>query len=158
MALGFRRSAAVRDLQPGERVLAAAETATGDVIATTRRLILPGRELGWEQIHSAAWDPAAALLEVVEVAARSGSGSRHRVPIDAPGTLVDVVREQVTASVVIDRHVAIEGRRGVRVTARRAGDGDIRWTAALDPGISHDDPSMRPLIDEAVARIRSEVE
>ncbi len=130
----------------------------GEVVATTRRLILPHRTLGWEQIHSAAWDRDAAVLEVVEAAAGSVRGSRHRVPIAEPGPLVDVVREQVTASVVIDRHIAIQGRRGVRVTARRAGDGDIRWTAALDPGIRHDDPEMRPLIDEAVALVRSEVE
>ncbi len=42
------------------------------------------------------------------------------VPIDEPGRLLELVRERVTASVVFQRHVAIDGRRGVRVIARRA--------------------------------------
>lgn len=154
------------DLEPGERVLATASGSGGDVVATTHRLLLPssaagdGAELSvpWTSVETASWDGDEQVLMVAEVADAAGRRTRHRVPLDQPGPLVDVVREQVTASVVISRHVAVEGRRGVRVTGRRTPHDQIVWSATLDPGIDLAEPTTKQRVDTAVATIRNEVE
>jgi hypothetical protein len=77
--------------------------------------------------------------------------------VEDPRRLLDVVREQVTASVVLTRHVPIDGSLGVRVTGRRRRDG-IAWLVAVDDGLRLDDPAIRRLVDAAVASVRAEVE
>ena len=71
--------------------------------------------------------------------------------------MLDVVREQVTASVVLTRHVPIDGSLGVRVTGRRRRDG-IAWLVSVDDGLHLEDPAIRRLVDVAVASVRAEVE
>lgn len=139
-------------------MLAAASGPHGDIVATTDRLVMPGRTLGWDEIERATWDGDDDTLLVVEVATASARPVRHRLQITTPGRLVDVVREQVTASVVLTRFVPIDGRRGVRVTGRRTRGGDLVWSAALDAGIDRADPGTRARIDAAVAAVRAEVE
>ena len=53
-----------------------------------------------------------------------------------------MVRERVTATVVLQRHVAVEGSRGVRVIARRAPSGrrEVSWLFEYDEGIDPADP------------------
>lgn len=119
---------------------------------------MPGRTLAWDEIERATWDGDDDTLLVVEVATASARPVRHRLRITAPGRLVDVVREQVTASVILTRFVPIDGRRGVRVTGRRTRGGDLVWSAALDAGIDRADPGTRARIDAAVAAVRAEVE
>jgi hypothetical protein len=148
----------VAGLEQGERVLASGSGPEGELVATSRRLILPSGSLGWDEIERATWDGDERVLDVYEVARSADRPMRRRIAITEPGRLVDVVREQVTASVVISRHVAIRGRHGVRVTGRRRSDGGITWIAALDPGIDSDDPATRAQIDSAVASVRSTVE
>ena len=55
----------------------------------------------------------------------------HAFAIDEPGRLLELVRERVTASVVLQRHVPVDGRRGVRVIARRAPAADRPTLLAL---------------------------
>lgn len=139
-------------------MLASGSGPEGELVATSRRLIFPSGSLGWEQIERATWDGDENVLDVYEVA-MSGSRPRlRRVAITERGRLVEVVREQVTASVVISRHVPIRGRQGVRVTGRRMPDGDLSWRAVLDHGIDPNDPATRTQINEAVAWVRSVVE
>ena len=47
-----------------------------------------------------------------------------------------MVRERVTASVVLQRRVVVRGKQGLFVVARRApnGDGAITWAYELDAG------------------------
>ena len=63
------------------------------------------------------------MLRVSEVGAWGEPRPEHRFVIDEPGRLLELVRERVTASVVLQRHVPVDGRRGVRVIARRAPGG-----------------------------------
>ena len=53
----------------------------------------------------------------------------------------------------------MRGRRGVRVVARRAPQGDPsrRWFFAYDEGIDPADPGVRLAADEAMAAARAEV-
>jgi hypothetical protein len=83
----------------------------------------------------------------------------HRFTIEEPGRLLELVRERVTASVVLQRHVAITGGRGLRVIARRAprGDQPVQWLYEYDRGIDPDDPDVRRIAEEALATARDDV-
>ena len=69
----------------------------------------------------------------------------HSFVIAEPRRFLELVRERVTASVVLVRHAPVVGRRGVRVIARRApaGDGELSWIYEYDAGIDPDDPTVR---------------
>ncbi|PSL07005.1 hypothetical protein CLV30_102394 [Haloactinopolyspora alba] len=160
----LRRNRDVEGLRPGERLLAKAEsTDGGDVVATSRGLRLPGgpegsEEVEWSSIESASWDGDDNRLDVREVPDAAGGRRRHRVALQEPGPLVDIVREQVTASVLISRHVPVTGGRGVRVTGRRTADDKIVWSAQLDAGVDVNDPDVREQVEAAVSQVRNEVE
>ncbi|GEP40681.1 hypothetical protein NPS01_43440 [Nocardioides psychrotolerans] len=85
---------------------------------------------------------------------------QHRITIAEPGRLLELVRERVTASIVLQRHVAVTGRRGVRVIARRAprGRADIAWFFEYDEGIDPEDSSVRASAEAALAAAKSEVQ
>jgi hypothetical protein len=76
-----------------------------------------------------------------------------------PALLLQLVRERVTASVVLQRHVAIHGKRGVRVIARRAPTGAraLSWLFEYDEGIDPGDPFVEHAAQEALAAARDEV-
>ncbi len=110
------------DVAPGERVLAWARTSGDDVVAGTREaLYLPGDvRVAWELVESADWDVETDLLRVSEIGSWGQVRPVHEVGVAQPRLLLDLVRERVTASVVLQRHVPVHGRRGLRVVARRA--------------------------------------
>lgn len=151
----------IRDgLAAGERVLASAVDNDGAaVVATDRALWLPAggawRRLGWESVDRAGWDAEEALLTVVE----GGPATlHHTVRVQQPGSLVEVVRERVSAVIVWSRHTVLAGRRGVRVVGRRSpGEQRILWSAVLDPGLDIADPEVRARVDAEVAAARAEV-
>ena len=113
----------------------------------------------WEQVEAADWDNETSELRVSEVGAWGDARPEHRFAIDDPGRLLELVRERVTASVVLQRHVAIDGRRGLRVIARRAPGlpTDITWVFEYDEGVDADDPAVRLAAAEALAAARGEV-
>ena len=83
----------------------------------------------------------------------------HSFAIVEPRRLLELVRERVTASVLLVRHVPVDGRRGVRVIARRApaGDRGLRWIYEYDAGIDPDDPAVRLAAETALAAAQDEV-
>jgi hypothetical protein len=156
---GFGRRPAV-EVAPGERVLAWTETTTGEALAGTREaLYLPGVRLPWDQVEAADWDRDTEMFRVSEVGQWGELRQEHRFPISEPRRLLELVRERVTSSVVLIRHVPIEGRRGVRVIARRAPGGDrpLRWVYEYDAGIDPDDPTVRLAAETALAAAQDEV-
>lgn len=132
----------------GERVLAVG----GDAVATQSALYLTGSDGGvrlpWERVEQAGWHDGT--LTVREV-----GGARHAVRLAHPGSIPEIVRERVTATVVVSTHVRLPGG-GVRVVGRRApaGDGAIRWTFVFDPGLNADDPGLRAQAEQALEEIR----
>ncbi len=168
----------------GERVLAWAAATDGGVVAGTRdAAYLPGGlRLPWEQVEAAEWDVEAGRLVVTEVGSWGTVRAVHSVALAVPEdeagagaqaeptgagstgagdprSLLQLVRERVTASVVSQRHVAVRGRAGVRVVGRRATSGDrsISWLLEYDEGVDPDDPRVARLADEALAAARAEV-
>jgi hypothetical protein len=152
------------EVAAGERVLAWTEFGAGEavegVVAGTRDALYVGSvRIPWEQVEAADWDRETEVLRVSEVGSWGEPRPEHRLTISEPGRLLQLVRERVTASIVLQRHVPITGRRGLRVIARRAprGDQPIRWLFEYDAGIDPQDPDVRASAEEALAAAQQEI-
>ncbi|SFB69737.1 hypothetical protein SAMN04487968_1017 [Nocardioides terrae] len=152
MSIFRRRSATVGS---GERVLASAPVmGSDDVVAATREaLYVAGRRLPWEQVHDAGWDSESSLLTVTE-----NDRTVHRIAVDAPARLLQLVRERVTASVVVQRAVPLPFGTA-RVVARRAGGGarEITWVVEYDDLADPDDPAVAALVQATLERAQDDV-
>ena len=152
----LRRTRPSVEVAPGERTLAAALTADGRPVCGTRdALYLPFR-IPWEQVETADWDSETSTLRVLETDAEPFT---LVLEPDEPRRLLELIRERVTASVVIQRHVAVEGSRGLRIIARRApgARSDLTWRTRYDEGIDPEDPDVRRVAAEALAAARTDV-
>ncbi len=147
----------------GERLLAWAETTDGAITGGSRdALHLPDREpprLPWEEIATADWDVDERELHVVEVGSFGEVKREHRLALADPDRLLALVRERVTASIVVQRHVSVRGQRGVRVLGRRApgGHGAIAWFVEYDEVLDPADPDVAAVVEEALASARGDV-
>ncbi len=148
------------EVAPGERLLAWTRTENGTVVGGTRdALYLPGR-LPWEQVEAAGWDSESGTFRVREVGSWGRPRAEHTFTITEPGRLLQLVRERVTASVVLQRHVPVRGNRGVRVIARRAPGRheDLTWVYEFDEGIDPEDPEVRRIAAETLLAAREELD
>lgn len=149
-------------LPAGERLLAWAATRDGQAVGGTRHaLYLPeGVSLPWEAIESAEWDQETDVLQVREVGTWGDPRSTYTAEIGEPGRLLELLRERVTASIVLQRHVPIRGRRGVRVIARRAPGrtAEVAWFFEYDEGVDPTDPEIAAASDRVLAEARADVE
>ncbi len=153
---------------PGERLLAwGNELGGGDagvagvvgVVGGTRdALYLGALRIPWEQVEAADWDADATTLTVSEVGTWGEVRPVHKVSLDEPARLLQLIRERVTATVLLSRHVPIHGRKGVRVIARRApsADREIAWAYEFDAGIDPEDEAVRRAAEAAMARAQEE--
>ena len=148
----------------GERVLASAAATDGTVLAGTRDafyVVADGdtRRVPWEQVEAADWDRDTETFRLSEVGSWGEQRPVHTCMLTEPGRLLELVRERVTASVVMQRHVVVSGRRGLRVIARRApsGAGAVQWVYEYDEGVDPDDESVRAAAREALALARADV-
>ena len=147
----LRRERPPVDVAAGERLLAWAPVAGGQWVAGTRdALYLPDARLPWEAVEAADWDHDLRLLRVSEVGQWGLPRVEHALTLDdsAPSEtdrLLQLVRERVTASVLLVRHVPITGKRGVRVVGRRAPSGrsPVTWIYEYDAGIDPQDPVVQ---------------
>ena len=149
---------------PGERVLASTTAADGTELAGTRDafyVVVDGetRRVPWEQVEAADWDRDTDTFRLSEVGSWGEERPVHVAVLTEPGRLLELVRERVTASIVMQRHVRVAGRRGLRVIARRApaGDGAIQWVYEYDEGLDPDDPTVREVAREALEVMRRDV-
>jgi hypothetical protein len=118
----------------------------------------------WEQVQAADWDRDDGLLRVSEVGTWGEQRPEHVLAIpDAEAKdadrLLQLVRERVTASVLLSRHVPVTGRRGVRIVARRAPSGrsGITWIYEYDAGVDPDDPFVRAAAESALSAAQADV-
>lgn len=145
---------------PGERVLATAPVAgTDDVVGGTRDALYLPQRIPWEQVASADWDQEESVLTVVEVAAFGEPSPTHRLQLEHSSRFLQLVRERVTASIVLQRHVAIRGRLGVRILARRAPGrpGPLTWFVEYDAGLDPEDPRVATVVGAALEAARGDV-
>lgn len=142
-------------LEPGERVLAHADGDGGEyLVATDRALHLPGeRRVGWEYVEHAEWDGAS--LHVREIVPMGEPARTHRVRVRGPGTLPDIVRDRVTASIVVNQYEQLAGGYGVRIVGRRKPRGDgVVWNLIFDAGIDPHDPEIRARAEQLLVEVQ----
>lgn len=151
-------------LRPGETVLAATVTDDGTWLLGTRYAFLvvaddAGTRVPWEQVERADWDREDERFVLVEVGEYGRPLSRHVHRVPEPGLLLELVRERVTASLVLQRRVAVEGKRGLFVVARRApaGHGEIIWAYEFDRGVDPENPAVRAAAEAGLRAAQGEV-
>ena len=167
---GLRRSGGVPDpvlrragLPRGERALAHAEAADGTWLLGTRRslvLVLPSgvEHLAWEEVEDAAWDQEPRRLRVTGVGAYGEPRPSYSFTMEDPALLLQLVRERVTASIVLQRRVPVRDRLGLTVIGRRSPvGGPVAWMHAYDRGLDPDDPEVVAVADLALAQAQAEV-
>ena len=141
-------------LAAGERVIAAAQSPAGWVVATERALVTVDRRTPWTEVAHAQWLDEAQVLVVDPV---PGLGPPVRITLPEPGRLPETVHERVMASIVLTRRLSLP-RGSARVVARRAeGSDELVWQVVGEEGSDLDDPAVRRQVDEVVARLRREV-
>lgn len=158
------------DLQRATRVLAACSAADGTWLLGTRDalLVVPpegeARTLPWERVESADWDRDEDRLRVVGVGEYGHPKPTRVLTVadDDPSLFLQLLRERVTASVVLQRRVVVSGKRGLTVIARRSPAGandltDLTWAYELDPGLDPDDPEVQRLADAGVRAAAEEL-
>lgn len=145
------------------RPLAFAEGPDGRVDGTRAELVLTAggsqRRIPWEQIASADWDSDEHTLRVVELVAWGETRPEHRLRLDQADRLLQLVRERITASIVIQRHVPVRARQEVRISGRRAPgtSGPIEWYVDYDLGLDPAADVVRRVAGEALAAARADV-
>ena len=165
---------AAAPLEAGEKVLAGAVSGEGTWLLGTRDalLLVPASvepsppvesagsmRLPWELVEHADWDRDEERLVVTEVGHYGVPRAVHRFSIEDPGLLLELLRERVSASVVLQRRVPVDGRRGLSVVARRAprGDGAITWAYEFDRGVDPRDPAVMEAAERGLAVARQEL-
>jgi hypothetical protein len=156
-----RRRAAV---PRGDRVLAFAAARDGSWLLGTRSAlqIVPAAGevvvLPWETVEDAAWDSDGERLRVVAMGEYGRPKPSYSFEMEEPGLLLQLVRERVTASVLLQRRVPVRGRRGFSLVARRSPTtGEIRWFQVYDAGVDPEDPQVVAAAEEALTLGRAEV-
>jgi hypothetical protein len=152
------------------RALAAAETTDGTWLVGTRAelvLITPAggptpveTRIPWERVEGADWDRQGSRLRITEVG-RYGEPRPSYVftlPDVEPGSLLQLIRERVTASVVLQRGRLVSGKRGLKVIGRRSPDGGpISWMYEYDEGVDPDDPAVAEAAEALLQQARADV-
>ena len=152
-------------LQRGEKVLASAETDDGTWLLGTRDAFVvvkaegEATRLPWEGVETADWDSDAAQLRVAEVGEYGEVRPVHVFSVKEPGMLLQLIRERVTASVVLQRRVELTDTKGLTVIARRPPrrDGEITWAYELDPGVDPADPDVFEAAEQGLRAAADEV-
>ncbi|MEU4197806.1 hypothetical protein AB0E69_38330 [Kribbella sp. NPDC026611] len=162
-----------------EEVLAAVELADGNWVAGTRAAVyLPAeaptsasdasgvpmpapalRRVGWEKIERANWDAEASVLHVYETTDFGTPLGATELKLEDPGRFGQLLRERVDASIIIQRHVLITAKRGVRVVGRRnpaTPDAEVTWNFVLDKGLEPDQPGVMDAAEAALRDVRDE--
>lgn len=142
----------------GERLLAWADGPDGPVGGSRAALYVPHR-VPWEAVAKADWDTDEETLRVVEIAPWGKQQPVHVRRLADAERLLDLVRERVTASIVVQRRAAVSPGREVRVVGRRApgGHDPITWWVDYDDGIDPADPVVRRVVGEALASAQADV-
>ena len=145
-------------------ILASVQLADGSWVAGSRAAVyLPEgdklRRVGWEAIERAAWDSEASVLRVFETTAFGTPLRSTELAVDDPGRFGQLLRERVDASVLVQRHVPLVGKKGVRIVGRRNPadrDAPVTWNFVLDKGLEPDRPGLIEQAEAALKSVRDE--
>jgi hypothetical protein len=161
---GFGRSSGVPDVVRAAvrgRLLAATQAEDGTwLVATRTALHAVGDEvvvLPWERVHRAEWDTDNRTLRIDEVTDYGLQVRSRTFVLPGPAQLLPLLRERVTASIVVQRRFDVEGKRGFTVIGRRNPDRDdpVAWSYEFDRGVDPADPSVLAAAEEALAEVQA---
>jgi hypothetical protein len=149
-------------LPRGDKVLAFMRAGDDWLLGTRAAFVVVGperaRRIPWEQVENAGWDRDEAVLLVSEVGAWGEPRPEHRFAITTPGRLLELMRERVSASVVLQRRILVEGKRGFNIIARRSPTGGpVEWFVEYDVGVDPGDVVVRDLAGNALDEARAEL-
>lgn len=151
-------------LQAGERPLAWASDGEGRwYVGSSRALHVCAegdcRRLPWESVERAEWDRETEHLEVVELADFGTSKPTHRAALQEPERLLQLVRERITASVVVTHFVAVQGKHGITVVGRRAPhtSDPVRWSVVVDRRLDETSPLVTAAVEHGLTRAQAEI-
>lgn len=153
------------------RALAAAETVDGTWLVGTRAelvLIAPAAggpdpvetRIPWERVEDADWNRDESRLRISEVGRFGEPRPAYTFSLSEvePTALLQLIRERVTASVVLQRGQVVSGKRGFKVVGRRSPvGGPISWMFEYDEGVDPDDPAVIEAADALLRRARDDV-
>ena len=146
-----------------EKVLAFAQSGTQWLLGTRLALhiVTPGSSsvrLPWESVQAADWVQDDETLTVSEVGEFGRTGASYVFVLEDPALLLQLIRERVSASVVLQRGYLVDGKKGFKVIGRRSPvGGPIAWMHEYDAGIDPDLPGVREAAAEALVRARADV-
>lgn len=154
---------AAAGLRNGEKVLAFAQDGDRWLLGTRLAFVVvePGAEsvrLPWENVQAADWDKDAGELRVSEVGEFGLPRAVFLFSLEDPALLLQLIRERVTASVVLQRGFLVRKKVGFKVIGRRSPDGGpIRWMHEYDAGIDPSEPAVAAAAAAALAQARADV-
>jgi hypothetical protein len=156
-------------LPHGEKVLAHTVATDGTWLLGTRlRLVLvegsdPGGErpvvqILWETVEDASWQREDGRLRITEIGQYGAPRPTYSFTMQDPALLLQLLRERVTASVVLQRRVLVRGKLGLTVIARRSPvGGTVAWMHAYDAGVDPTDPEVVAVAQRALEQAQAEV-
>ncbi|MFL6024480.1 MAG: hypothetical protein ACJ72O_14175 [Marmoricola sp.] len=152
-------------LARGEKVLAFANDGDRWLLGTRLALVLVGVgeergvvRLPWEAVQAADWDQDEGTLTVSEVGEFGRPRAAYAFSLVHPALLLQLIRERVTASVILQRGYLVTGKRGFKVIGRRSPEGGpISWMHEYDAGIDPDEPDVVAAAAELLAQARADV-
>lgn len=115
--------------------------------------------LPWERVEHADWSKDDARLRITEIASYGEPRPEHHYAMSDPGLLVDLLRERVTASVVLQRDIVVRDGRRLFVIGRRAprGAGAVHWMFSFEAGLDPTDPAVRAAAQRALVEACAEI-
>jgi hypothetical protein len=122
------------------------------VIASDRALYFATEEqpmrLAWTDIAQAGWEQPWLSIHTVR-------GEKITLHLEPAGELPPVVRDRVTASVVIRERVPLDvGGNVVCVGRRESGSDTITWLVEFDADLDVNSTEIRASADRALAELR----
>ncbi|MFL6154762.1 MAG: hypothetical protein ACJ72D_01635 [Marmoricola sp.] len=154
---------AAAGLDRREKVLAFAQDGDRWLLGTRSALhvVEPGSEpvrWGWEEVQAADWSKDDETLTISEVGSFGHQRAAYVFALENPDLLLQLVRERVTASVVLQRGYLITRKTGFKVIGRRSPDGGpIAWMFEYDDGIDPADPAVTAAAADALVRAKADV-
>lgn len=152
-------------IERGERILASDRDASDRWwVGTNLALHVPDetghRRLPWERIDAVRWDRDDEVLRITETAPFGEPTPTTTARLEPSSRLLRLVRERVMASIVVNRHVPLYGKEGVRVLARRrpGTDDPLLWSMAFDASVDPADPAVLADAEAALDHIRGQIE
>lgn len=111
--------------------------------------------VGWHRIARGGWKAEEQLLVWTDY-----DGAEQALALSQPGSLTELFRERVQASILVQRQVPVAGtKHGVVVVGRRVlgvEPASMQWHATLNKGTRWTDPGAKEAAEEALAELKAD--